>query len=124
MATDLTYRDLVRQVRELSRELRRDTTAFRALATAQDNAAKETGRIAEQIATLKVDAATVAETHEVARIMQGLSDDAIAYATSAEEAGRDAAAAEQQAHTDHDGIQQAVDSSRVPMADRQWYTQE
>ncbi|MEV7600469.1 hypothetical protein AB0O91_24150 [Kitasatospora sp. NPDC089797] len=124
MPSDLTYRELKREVRKLSRDLRRDTATFKTLATAQDTAAKETGRIAEQIAALKVDAATVAETHEVARIMQGLSNAAIAYATSAEEAGRAAAAAEQQAHTDHDGIQQAVTSSRVPMADRTWYTQE
>ncbi|MFD7448285.1 hypothetical protein [Kitasatospora sp. NPDC059827] len=124
MATDLTYRELVRQVRELSRKVRRDTAAFQALATAQKEQAQQTGRLAEQIATLHVDAATVAETREVSRIMQGLSDAAIAYAASAEEAGREAVATERQAHTDHDGIQQAVDSSRVPMADRTWYTQE
>ncbi|MFF3067156.1 hypothetical protein [Kitasatospora sp. NPDC057936] len=124
MPADLTHRELVRQVRELSRELRRDTAAFRALAKAQQQEAQETGRIADQIAALHVDSATIAETREVARIMQGLSQAAIAYESAAEEAGRSAAATETQARTDHDGIQQAVDSSPVPMADRTWYTQE
>ncbi|GHF27887.1 hypothetical protein GCM10018790_01590 [Kitasatospora xanthocidica] len=124
MASDLSYRELVRQVRQLAREVRRDTAAYRTLAQAQKAEAEDTGRIAEQIAALKVDAATVAETHEVAKVMKGLSDAAIAYASAAEETGRTAADTESQAHTDHDGIQQAVDSSSVPMADRTWYTQE
>ncbi|MFI9331979.1 hypothetical protein ACIGZJ_31110 [Kitasatospora sp. NPDC052868] len=124
MATGLTYRELLLQVGSLTWEVRRDTAAFRALAAAQADEAKETGRIAEQIAALKVDAATIAETHEVARIMQGLSQAAIAYAAATEETGREAVAADQQARTDHDGIQEARDAAPVPMADRTWYTQE
>lgn len=124
MATGLTYRDLVRQVRQLSKEITRDTSAHRALADLLKTEAQDTGRVAEQIAALKVDAATVAETREVGRIMAGLSEAALAYAATAEEAGRHAQAAGDQARTDHDGIQQAVDSSPVEMAHRGWYTQE
>ncbi|MFJ2779191.1 hypothetical protein [Kitasatospora sp. NPDC087315] len=124
MATGLTYRELVRQVRQLAREVRRDTAAYKALAAAQNKEANDTNRIAEQIIALKVDTATVAETHEVTRIMRGLVHAAIAYATATEETSRSAAATETQAQGDHGGIQQAADSSRVPMADRPWYTQE
>jgi membrane protease subunit (stomatin/prohibitin family) len=120
----LTYRELLRQVRALARDVRRATDAHKKTATAMTEEAKDTGRIAEQIAALKVDTATVAETREVARIMQGLSQSALAYANAADEAWHAAVAAEQQALTDHGGIQQAADSSTVPMADRQWYTQE
>ncbi|MFI8079841.1 hypothetical protein ACIF6L_03430 [Kitasatospora sp. NPDC086009] len=124
MATGLTYRELVRQVRELTHEVRRDTAAFKALATAQAAEAQDTGRIAEQITYMHVDPATVAETREVSRIMRGLSEAAIAYESAAEETGRTAAATAAQAKDTHDGIQQAADSSTVPMADRGWYTQE
>ncbi|MEV0187200.1 hypothetical protein AB0I39_01525 [Kitasatospora purpeofusca] len=124
MAAGLTYRELVREVRRLAREMRRDTAAFHALAAAQREQAVDTRRIAEQIAALHVDSATVAETSEVAKIMQGLSDAALAYEGAATEAGRSAADADAQAATDHDGIQQARDSAPVPMADRTWYTQE
>ncbi|MFF2044029.1 hypothetical protein ACFVVX_26780 [Kitasatospora sp. NPDC058170] len=124
MAAGLTYRELVREVGRLTGEVRRDTAAFRALAQAQKEQAADTRRISEQIAALHVDEATVAETSEVSKIMQGLSDAALAYESAAEEAGRAAADAGAQAATDHDGIQQAADSAPVPMADRTWYTQE
>lgn len=124
MAQGLTYRELLRQVVKLTAEVWRDTAAFQAVAATQEAEAKDTGRIAEQIAALKVDTATVAETREVSRIMQGLSNAAIASANATEETARHAAAANQQARSDHDGIQQAADSAPVPMADRQWYTQE
>ncbi|MCC9312078.1 hypothetical protein LN042_34320 [Kitasatospora sp. RB6PN24] len=124
MAAGLTYRQLLREVRSLAREIGRDTDGHRQLAKALEDEARDTGRIAEQISALKVDSATVAETREVGRIMQGISTAAIAYAAAATEAGQHARTADQQAVTDHDGIQQAVDSSPVEMADRGWYTQE
>jgi hypothetical protein len=124
MAADLTYRQLVKAVRELAREVRRDTEAHRKLALKQQEEAKDTGHIAEQIAALGVDAATVAETREVARIMQGLSASALSYASTADEASRAAKAAESEAVTTHGSIQEAVDRSPVPMANAAFYTQE
>jgi hypothetical protein len=124
MAADLTYRQLLRETRALAREVRRDTEAHRKLATKQDEEAQDTGRIAEQIAALGVDAATVAETREVSRIMKGLSNSALSYATTAEEASRAAKAAENEAVTTHGGIQEAVDRSPVDMAKSEFYTQE
>ncbi len=120
----LTYRELLRQARALARDVRKATDAHTEMASAMTAEAKDTGRIAEQISALKVDASTVTETREVARIMQGLSTAALAYATAADDASRAAVAAEQQAVTDHGGIQQAADKSPVPMAARGWYSQE
>lgn len=120
----LTYRELLREARALARDVHRATEEHRQMASAMDSHAKDTGRVAEQIAALKVDTATVAETREVARIMQGLSTAALAYASAADEASRAAAAAEQQAVVTHGGIQEARDRSPAEMADRGWYTQE
>lgn len=120
----LTYRQLLRETRDLAKGVRHATETHKKLATAMDQQAKDTGRIAEQIAALHVDTATVAETREVSRIMQGLSVAALAYANAADEASRAATAAEQQTRTDHGGIQEAADRSPVPMADRSWYAQE
>lgn len=124
MGADLTYRQLLRETRALAREVHKDTDAHRRLAAKQDEEAKDTGRIAEQIVALGVDAATVAETREVARIMRGLSVHALAYATAADEASRAAKAAEHEAVTTHGGIQEAVDRSTVPMAKAAFYAQE
>lgn len=120
----LTFGQLLRETRTLARAVRNGTETHRKLATTMDEQARDTGRIAEQIAALKVDTETVAETREVARIMLGLSTSAIAYATAADDASRAASAAEQRTITDHGGIKEAADRSPAPMADRGWYRQE
>lgn len=120
----LTYKQLLREVRNLTREIRGATDAHAKTARHQTAEARDTGHIADQITMLRVDTATVNETREVARIMNGLSDVALSYATACEEAGRSAAAAEQQAVADHGGIQEAVDRAPVPMANSTFYRQE
>lgn len=120
----LTYRELIREARGLANAVRHASQTHKKLAGAMDEGAKDTGRIAEQIAALHVDTATVAETNQVGQIMRGMSTAAIAYANAADEATRAAVAAEQQTITDHGGIKQAADKSPVPMADRRWYTKE
>jgi len=120
----ITYRELLREARALASDVRRATAAHKKIATAMNDHAKDTGRVAEQISTLHVDTATVAETREVARIMQGLSTAAIAYANAADEASRVAAAAERETVATHGGIKEAADRSPAPMAARGWYTQD
>jgi acyl-CoA synthetase (NDP forming) len=120
----LTYRQLLREARALARDVRRATERHKKMAAAMAGQARDTGRVAEQIAGLKVDSATVAETREVSRIMLGLSTAALAYANAADEASRAAVAAEKATIATHGGIQQAHDRSPVPMADRDWYRQE
>jgi hypothetical protein len=120
----LTYKELRREVRALAKEIRDATNAHHTTARRQNAEARDTRHVADQITMLRVDQATVAETREVARIMTGLSDAALAYATACEETARAATAAEEQAVTDHGGIQDAVDRSPVPMANAAWYRQE
>jgi hypothetical protein len=120
----LTYRQLLREARALARDVRRATERHKKMAAVMDGQAKDTGRVAEQIAALKVDSATVGETREVARIMQGVSEAALAYASAADEASRAAVAAERETVATHGGIKEAVDRSPVPMAGRTWYEQE
>lgn len=120
----LTYRQLLRDTRALAKDVRKAEERHKQMAREMGEQAKDTGRIAEQITTLKVDSATVAETREVSRIMQGLSQASLAYGTAADEASRAATAAEQQAVTVHGGINEAANRSTTPMADRVWYTQE
>jgi hypothetical protein len=124
MAASLTYRQLRRETRALAREIRRTTNAHKKTAGTQAAEAKDVGRVADQIAGLKVDQATVGETREVSKIMQGISKVALSYANAADEAARAAAAAEKQAVTDHGGIQEAHDRAPVPMAKSSWYRQE
>lgn len=124
MATKLTYLKLIKATRGLAKKIRRDTDAHRKLANDMHQRSKETGRLADQIAALHVDAATVAETRDLADQMQHMAGAALSYATAAFEASRLAVAAEQQATQNHAGIQEARDKSPVPMADRGWYTQE
>lgn len=124
MPATLTFRELLKETRALAKEIRQATGAHKTLAKTLTDEAKDTGRVAEQIVALNVDQATIAETRELASIMQGLSTATLAYATAADEASRAAAAAERQAVTDHGGIQQAADRSPVRMANASWYTQE
>ncbi|MEU4301939.1 hypothetical protein [Kitasatospora aureofaciens] len=124
MAKSLTYRALRRELRALAKEVRQGTEEHKKLAREIEAEARDTGRIAEQIASLKVDTATVSETREVSRIMRGLSVTALAYATAADAASHAAVAADNEAARLHNGIQEAVDRSPVPMANSSWYTQE
>lgn len=124
MAAGLTYRELVRETRALAKEIRKATDAHRATASRMADEAKDTGRIADQLAHLKVDAATIAETREVARTMQGLSNAAVAYISGCDTASKAAAGAHDAAVTTHGGIQEAVDRSPAPMAKSSFYTQE
>lgn len=124
MPKGITYVQLAAEAKALAGQIRASAVRHSQLAAQLDIEAKDTGRIAEQISTLSVDAATIADTRELARIMQGVSQATVAYATAATEASRAARAVERQNASDHGGIHEAVRSAPVPMADRDWYTQE
>ncbi|MFF4384450.1 hypothetical protein [Kitasatospora sp. NPDC001547] len=123
-AVNLAYRELKREVAKLAKDVIRGAEHHKLLASRLAEGAKNVGRTADNIASLNVDAATVAETRELAKTMQGLSQSATGYANRADTASQSAHAAEDEAILSHEGIQQAVDNTPVPMADRTWYTQE
>ncbi|MFD4904178.1 hypothetical protein [Kitasatospora purpeofusca] len=120
----IAYRELRREVANLAKEVTRGSEQHRVLAARLAEAAKNTGRVADNIASLQVDAATVAETRELSRTMQGLGESAGSYAGRAEDAARAARSTDHEATRTHEGIQQAVDRNPVEMANRVWYTQE
>jgi hypothetical protein len=125
MPSDLTYTSLLTKVKDLADRVSRSAEWHQKLASQLDDEAQDVGRIAEQIGVMDVDAATIAETQELAKIMAGISQAAIAYAGAADNAARAARAAEQQTLTDHAGIHEAARCAPIPdMAARGWYTQE
>lgn len=124
---DMTYQQLQKAVTELRNNVTRAAEAIRLRAKELDDEAQDTARIADLIGRLRVDNATVGETNELSRIMRGVSEAAIAYASAGDTTAKTAEAAHQQAHTTHDGIQEAVSRSNVTGihdVDREWFRQE
>lgn len=124
---ELTYAQLQKAVTTLSKTIARDAEAIREHAKTISDEAKDTARTAEQIAALHVDRATVAETHELAKIMEGVSEAVIAYAAAGDTTARQAQAAHEQNRSSHDAINQAVARSTadgIHDVSREWFRQE
>jgi hypothetical protein len=125
---ELTYAQLAKATANLARDITRSTEAIRVHAKNIDDEAKDTTRVAECIAGLKVDTATVAETREVGRIMAGLSEAVLAYASAGDDTARTAQAAHDQNKASHARIGEAITRSPVGReiydTDRGWLTQE
>ncbi|MFF7459116.1 hypothetical protein [Kitasatospora sp. NPDC008115] len=123
-AANLAYRELKREVARLAKDVVRGAEHHQRLASRLAEGATNVGRTADNIASLNVDTATVAETRELAKAMQALGKTTSGYANQADTASQYARAVELEAVRSHEGIQQAVDNAPVQMADRTWYTQE
>jgi len=110
---ELTNKGLQAAVARLEKKITRNADYIAADAKRIDEEARDTTRVAGQIAAKNVDSYTVAETHELAKITFGLSEGITAYASSGYDTAKSAKAAGDQARASHDGIQQAVDRSTV-----------
>lgn len=125
---DLTYAQLAKATAALAKDITRSAEAIRSHARDIDAEAKDTARVAECIGSFKVDSATVAETREVSRIMAGLSDATLAYATDAVTTARAAQTAHDQNKASHSGIGEAAGRSPVGREiydlDHTWLTRE
>lgn len=125
---DIAYKQLQAEVTALAKEVRRGAEAIQQDAKYVDDEATDTARIADSIASLKVDQATVAETREVSKIMAGLSEAVLAYAAGADTTARQAQAVHAQNHTSHDRLAEAFQRSTVGhdiySVDRTWITPE
>ncbi|MFD8839834.1 hypothetical protein [Streptomyces griseofuscus] len=126
--TDLTYSQLTRAITEFTDTVMRSSGAIHARAQALDDEARDTTRIAEQIGAMRVDNATISETRELARIMVGLSEQALAYATAGDTTARTAKAAGEQANASHGDFYEAASRSIIGNdvydIDREWFRQE
>ncbi|WP_331763104.1 hypothetical protein OG571_47235 (plasmid) [Streptomyces sp. NBC_01369] len=123
---DIKNKQLQEAVTTLGKNVARDAEAIRAAALGIHQEAQDTARVAEQISGLGVDAATVAETRDLAKTMTGVSEASAAYAAAADNTTRAATAAVDQARASHDGIHEAVNRAPVDVSglNRQWVTPE
>ncbi|MEU8740624.1 hypothetical protein AB0K62_13775 [Streptomyces halstedii] len=124
--SDITNKQLQAAVTALGKTVTRDAEAIRGAALAIHEDAQDTAHVAEQIAGLGVDPASVAETRELVKVMDGVSAASAAYAAASDTTFRTATAAVDQARASHDGIQEAVNRSTVDVThlNRQWLTPE
>ncbi|WP_432089129.1 hypothetical protein [Streptomyces sp. bgisy095] len=121
---ELTYRQLRAMVQEMAKEVALDGEAIRDL---EQRARKNAGLVAQtadSLAKLEVDPHTTGEAKDTARIMNGLTTSAIAAASTADNVGAAARAADAQAQKSHGGIDEQVNAMNVPMAKASFYQQE
>jgi hypothetical protein len=128
MPSELTYRALAKAVSDLATTSARNAETIHANATWMSEEARDTARIADQIGARRVDNITVGETHEVSKIMQGLSEAVLAYAVAGDTTSRAATAAHDANRDSHDGINEATARSTVGHdvyeVDRGWFERE
>ena len=125
---DLTSQQLAKAVSDMAKNSARNMDAIQAAAQWITSEGDDTRRIAEQIGAMRVDAPTIAETKEVAHVMQGLAAAAYDYAATAGETSKRASAAHEANRKSHDGIGEAMHRSPVGAAifdvKRGWLSQE
>ncbi|MFD3516352.1 hypothetical protein [Streptomyces sp. NPDC058657] len=121
----ITFSELKREVTQLAKNATKGADAIRAEAQAIDAAAQDTRRVAEQIASMGVDQETRSETHHLAKLMAGVSEAAIDYASAGDTTAKAAQASHDQAQTTHGGIQAAYQRSPVDLSNvnREWFRQ-
>lgn len=126
MAASITYRELQNAVEQVGKQVVQAADKIRACSQQISTEAQDTARVAEHIAVLGVDNATLAETSALARLMDGISDSAIAYVSAADTTARSAQAARDQNQASHGGISEAVSRSPVDVSNlnRVWLRQE
>ncbi|WP_330479973.1 hypothetical protein OG301_39210 (plasmid) [Streptomyces platensis] len=110
---ELTNKGLQAAVSKLEKKVTRNADSIAEEAKKIDEDAKDTSRVAEQIAAKKVDRDSVAETLEFGKITAGLSEAIIAYASAGHDTAKSAKAAGDQARDSYNGFQEAIDRSTV-----------
>jgi hypothetical protein len=125
--SDLTNKQLQAQVRALAKKTARTGEEIGRLAVFFTEEAQDTRRVADGIGAKKVDPDTVSETSELAKIIDGLSEGAIAYAATAKDTSRHADCLAKTTSTVHDGIGEQVNRSparNIHGVDRTWFEQQ
>ncbi|MEU5742057.1 hypothetical protein ABZ784_29200 [Streptomyces tendae] len=125
---DLTYGQLAKATATLAKDITRSSEAIHTHAKNIADEAQDVARTAESIAALRVDGATVAETRELSRLMDGIASTALAYAAAGDTTARAAQAAHDQNKASHSSIGEAMSRSTVGrdiyQVERTWLTQE
>lgn len=125
---ELTYAQLAGQVNNLAKTIAKDGEAIQGLARNIADEAADTGRVADCIGAMRVDRATIGETSQLSKIMAGVSEAAIAYASAGNTTVKAAQAAQAQNKSSHYGIGEAAGRSPVGReiydVNREWFRQE
>lgn len=127
MPDRLTYKQLQAQVNALAEQATLDSQGIAQIGKNISEEARSTSRLAQMIGSLNVDPSTIAETQELASIMDSLADSASQHCTIAEATARRARAAAETARSHHGGINEAVKrspASNIHDVSRQWLTRE
>ncbi|MEU3407501.1 hypothetical protein ABZ766_26635 [Streptomyces sp. NPDC006670] len=124
---DLTYKALVRKIEAKEKALARNAESVKRAAENIKMLADDTASDADALGAKSVDRDSLSECQELAKIIRGVSDNAIRYASMTADTARVAKAAGDQARTTHGGFQEAFDRSSVSgleKVSRDWFEQE
>jgi hypothetical protein len=110
---DLTYSQLEKAVADLQKTVTRAAEAIRVQAQHADEEARDTAHTSELIANMGVDTPTVTETLDLSRLMNGVREASIAYASASDTTARTAKAAGEELHRSHSGVREALLRSPV-----------
>jgi hypothetical protein len=125
--TDTRYEQFLRAVTEFGTEVVANAEAIRGWGQYIDDEARDTAHVAGMIAAKRVDKDTVSETHELAQIMRGVSEQSIQYAATSDTTARLAKASHDEAVNSHQGISEQVNASPavgIHDVDNDWLAQE
>ncbi|WP_331764153.1 hypothetical protein OG944_38960 (plasmid) [Streptomyces anulatus] len=124
---ELTYKALVRKTEAKEKALARNAEGVRKAAENIKELADDTASDADALGAKSVDRDSLSECQELAKIIRGVSDGAITYASRTADTAKAAKAAGDQARTTHAGFQEAYDRSDVDgleKVSRDWFEQE
>ncbi|WP_055696507.1 hypothetical protein [Streptomyces silaceus] len=125
--SELTYKSLKAQAAALQKKVLRNAEETQEAMKVLDEEATETAREADQMAGKSVDKDTVAESHELASTLRGLSDGFSTYVAKAQDTAGQAKAVGDEAAASHGAFQEAFDRSDVDgleNLDRDWLEQQ
>ncbi|GHJ19163.1 hypothetical protein [Streptomyces albus] len=124
---ELTYKTLVRKTEAKEKALNRNAEGVKEAAENIKALADDTASDADVLGARSVDRDSLAECQELAKVIRGVSDGAITYASKTADTAKAATAAGDQARTTHAGFQEAFDRSDVTdleKVSRDWFEQE
>ncbi|MFJ2080692.1 hypothetical protein ACIOGW_36625 [Streptomyces anulatus] len=124
---ELTYKVLVRKTEAKEKALARNAEGVRKAAENIKELADDTASDADALGAKSVDRDSLSECQELAKVIRGVSDGAITYASRTADTAKAAKAAGDQARTTHAGFQEAYDRSDVDgleKVSRDWFEQE
>lgn len=127
MGSNLTFKALARATQVKEKKLARNAESVKAAADNITAHADDTARDADALGAKSVDRDSVSECQELARIIRGVSDGAIAYASKGFDTAKSAKAAGDQARATHGAFQEAFDRSTITDLEhvsRDWFEQE